>query len=360
MCSSAVDWPSGARSWAARLRFPSSWTTTSIRSPPTCDFSWSLVPRAMILPLSTTAIAFASSSASSRYCVVRRSVAALADLRPDHVPHPEPAARIEPGRRLVEEQEARPADQRAGEIEPPPHPARVRLRDPVGGLVEEEALEQLVGTASRLGVRELVEAAEHPEVLASGQVLVDGRVLAGEADRAANRLRVADDVEPRHARGSRVRAQQRGEDPHRRRLAGAVRAEQAEHGSLLHLEVDPVERAHLVLARAVDLHEPLGFDRCHAARLRDARILARDERSAPAPRRPLPREHRRGAVGERPGAAGARRRRAARRLRALQAPSRGGRRRSTSPAASPGGRRGSGRRSRACSRAPTSSTSSSG
>ena len=47
-------------------------TTTSMRSPPTCDFSSSAVPRAMILPWSTTAMLSASSSASSRYCVVQQ------------------------------------------------------------------------------------------------------------------------------------------------------------------------------------------------------------------------------------------------------------------------------------------------
>ena len=49
-------------------------TTTSMRSPPTLAFSSSDVPRAMILPRSTTAIVFASASASSRYCVVSSSV----------------------------------------------------------------------------------------------------------------------------------------------------------------------------------------------------------------------------------------------------------------------------------------------
>ena len=66
--------PQAARIPVARWRSSRRWTTTSIRSPPTCDLSSSAVPRAMILPWSTTAIVSASSSASSRYCVVSRSV----------------------------------------------------------------------------------------------------------------------------------------------------------------------------------------------------------------------------------------------------------------------------------------------
>ena len=128
---------------------------------------------------------------------------------------------------------------------------------------EVEAFEQLVGTAPGLGARELVQAPEHPQVLASRQVLVDCGVLAGEADPAAHGLGVADDVEPVHARAAPVGPEEGRQDPDRRRLARAVRPEQAEHGSLTHFEVDAVERAHLGLAGAVDLHQPLRLDRRH-------------------------------------------------------------------------------------------------
>ena len=48
----------------------------------------------------------ASSSASSRYCVVSRSVVPSRTSAADDVPHAQPAARVETGRRLVEEQQA--------------------------------------------------------------------------------------------------------------------------------------------------------------------------------------------------------------------------------------------------------------
>ena len=130
--------------------------------------------------------------------------------------------------------------------------------------LELEALEQLVGARAGLLFREVVEPSEHPEVLASGQVLVHGRVLAGEADRLAHRLGFADDVETRHACAAGIRLQQRREDADGRRLAGPIRPEQPENGAFLHLEVDAVEGAHLTLARAVDLDESLCFDCGHA------------------------------------------------------------------------------------------------
>ena len=63
--------------------------------------------------------------------------------------------------------------------------------------------------------------------------------------RGAQRARVADDVEAGDARRAGVGRQQRGEDAHRGRLAGAVGAEHAEHGAGRGLEVDAVERAHV-------------------------------------------------------------------------------------------------------------------
>ena len=128
-----------------------SWTTTSIRSPPTCDLSSSAVPRAMILPWSTTAIVSASSSASSRYCVVSSSVVP-SRTRPrmtSHIP-----SRLRGSRPVVgssrNSSRGRPMSALA-EVEPAAHAAGVRLDDAIGGVDEVELLEQLVRPARGLG-----------------------------------------------------------------------------------------------------------------------------------------------------------------------------------------------------------------
>ena len=157
VCSSTLNSLAGDRgpgSRPARGDRPRSWrTTTSMRSPPTWALSSSAVPRAMIRPWSTTAIVSASSSASSRYWVVSSSVVPSRDQAPDDVPHAQPAAGVEAGRRLVEEQQPRPPDERAGEVEPAAHAAGVGLDDPVAGVDQVELLEQLAGArfASALG-----------------------------------------------------------------------------------------------------------------------------------------------------------------------------------------------------------------
>jgi len=102
----------------------------------------------------------------------------------------------------------------------------------------------------------VVQPADHLEVLEAGQVLVDGRVLAREADVRAQPRGFADDVEPRDAGRARVGPEQRREDADARRLAGAVRAEKPEDASGLDAQVDVAER----LDVAVPLAEPVRLD----------------------------------------------------------------------------------------------------
>ena len=76
---------------------------------------------------------------------------------------------------------------------------------------------------------EVVQAADHVEVLEPGEVLVDGGVLAGHADLSARFGGIGEHVDPGDDGRAGVGAQQRREDAHGGRLAGAVRPEQAEH-----------------------------------------------------------------------------------------------------------------------------------
>ncbi len=106
-----------------------------------------------------------------------------------------------------------------------------------------------------------VDAALEHEVLAPGRLPVDAGVLRDVADRAAHAVRVAHDVLARDDRASGVGLRQRRERAHRRRLAGAVRAEQPEHLAVAHGERDAVERLHVLVALA----QVFGDDRVHAA-----------------------------------------------------------------------------------------------
>ena len=88
----------------------------------------------------------------------------------------------------------------------------------------------------------MVEPADHVEVLETGQVLVDGRVLTGDADHGPDALGPRQHVDPVDRRGALIRLDQRGEHLDRGGLARAVRAEKRLHRSLRNLQVEAVER----------------------------------------------------------------------------------------------------------------------
>ena len=149
----------------------------------------------------------------------------------DHLPQAQPAARVEARRRLVEEQHRRLGDQRRGEIEPPPHPARVGLR--------RRAAPRRRGRSARAArsPRRLRRASAARRTAARPSSGSRGRSGSRRPPRTGRPARSARAAAPRRATTSRpttrarprVGLEQRRQDPHERRLAGAVRAEQTEH-----------------------------------------------------------------------------------------------------------------------------------
>ena len=109
----------------------------------------------------------------------------------DRVPHLAAGARVEAGRRLVEEDQRRLGDQadaaRSSRRRMPPENFLQRLG---GGLGQCEPLEQLGGLAPGLGAGQAEQPTEDHEVLGGRQALVDRRVLAGHADQLADDLRL--------------------------------------------------------------------------------------------------------------------------------------------------------------------------
>ena len=131
--------------------------------------------------------------------------------------------------------------ERHRQVEAAAHPARVRRHLPGRRVREIEPLEKLVDARAAGGAAEMVQIGHQLQVLLAGQQLVHRRELAGDTDRRADAVRVGDDVVAGHLRVAGVGGNERGEDPHDRRLARSVRAEQREDRSLGHGEIDAVE-----------------------------------------------------------------------------------------------------------------------
>ena len=81
--------------------------------------------------------------------------------------------------------------------------------------------------------------------------------LRHDAALRARRLRLLRQPEAEHLELALVGDRLRGQQPHRRRLAGAVRPEQADARALRHVEVEPVDGGD----RAVALHHAAQTDR---------------------------------------------------------------------------------------------------
>ena len=166
-------------------------------------------------------------------------------------------ARVEPDRRLVEKEDARRRDERAGELEPTPLTAAVAAHGPIDERRDAERVRQFGDACLRRARLDLPQARVDLEVTAPGKRAVDDRLLEHDAADATGGQRLAHDVEAADARGPAGRQDRGRQDADGRRLARAVRPEQPEHLAGADLEIDPGDGLD---ASGVDLAELFDFD----------------------------------------------------------------------------------------------------
>src|SRR3954471_11286109 len=186
---------------------------------------------------------------------------------PDGLPGLAARRRIEAGRRLVQEDELRIADERERKVEAAQLSARECADARFSLLAETHELDHLADVP-----RPLVIAGEELEDLPDGEKRIDGRGLEDDADAGPKRAAAAGRIGAQHPHGALVSVPVALEDLDGGRLAGAVRAEEGEHLAGLDAEADPVQD----LACAVRLLQVGDLDRAHAAR-----ILTTSRRAAP-------------------------------------------------------------------------------
>ena len=218
---------------------------TAARSPPSATPA---SPRRRSCPRSMIPTRSASTSASSRYCVVRKTV--TPSSRASRATSAHRSARLEGSRPVVGSSRNSTrgrVHERQRQIEPALHAARVAADLAVGRVGQPDALDQLVAARAPLRLRHALQRRLQPHVIAARQQRVQRRLLQRGADRRPHRGALADDVVTRHARRARGGRQQRGEHQHRRRLPGAVRPQEAVDLAGRDLQVDPVDGPRAVL-----------------------------------------------------------------------------------------------------------------
>ena len=139
-------------------------------------------------------------------------------------------------------------DERAGDQEPPPH-SPGELVDPRAAPVDElRQLERPLDRVAPLCPGDPVEVREDEQVLLDRERDVEVVELRRDAELRPRLLRLLGQREPEQLELALVGDRLRGQQPHRRRLAGAVRAEQAHARALGHVEIEAVDGRDLAVA----------------------------------------------------------------------------------------------------------------
>ena len=125
-----------------------------------------------------------SRSASSRRWVVRKIVTPRFAEPDDQLVHLARGDRVEAGRRLVEEQHLRVAEQRPGERDPLAQPLGERAAGIAGPLSEVDRAQGELDALARVG--QLVEAGEALEVLGDAEAEIEARRLRHDRDPPAD------------------------------------------------------------------------------------------------------------------------------------------------------------------------------
>src|SRR6266567_4821061 len=111
------------------------------------------------------------------------------------------ADRVESDRRLVEEDHARPMEERSREMQALFHASRVALDAFVHAILQTNELYQLLNPGADLARRDGVQLCEVAEIVAARQAVIEAPLPTEyEADPATHLCRVVDDVEPDDAR----------------------------------------------------------------------------------------------------------------------------------------------------------------
>src|SRR5262249_23800529 len=159
-------------------------------------------------------------------------VTQLLEQLPDHAA----ALGIETGGGLVEEEDARPVDESASDLETAAHAARISPRRLVAPIPPADRLQQLARALAALLLRHFVEAAVEIQALPCRQIAVHRVGLRNDADLVAHLVGVFRHVVAHDERAPRGRPDERREHADERALAGAVRSQDAEDLVALDLE----------------------------------------------------------------------------------------------------------------------------
>jgi hypothetical protein len=191
--------------------------------------------------------------------------------------------RIDAGKRLIEQHKGRAHDQRPRDLHPPPFAARERVAGAAPHLLQAEVLHQAVDAPFLFGVRQVESLEDRAQVVLDRHLAKDRRFLrqVTDAPASAQEHRQVGQFVVAQEDPAGVGGDQTDHDVEGRRLAGAVRAEQADDLTRFHPDRDVVDHG----APAINLAEAFGAQDqdvvAHEPGSPEAGAAAADKRMAP-------------------------------------------------------------------------------
>ena len=167
--------------------------------------------------------------------------AAGADARLEHVLDLPRGAGVEAGQRLVEDDQARVVDQRAGQRHLLAHAAREALAALVGVRSEAQPVDQLGGGRGGLGPIDAPQAGDEFEILERRQLVVDHRLVGEPRHQPLGGDRIGQRVDAVDRDRAGVRLQQPDHHAERGGLAGAVGPEERIELAGAHRQVETID-----------------------------------------------------------------------------------------------------------------------
>ena len=201
----------------------------------------------------------------------------------DHLQQFEGGVRIEARGRLVEDGDLGLLHYDLGDAQPLAHAAREGRHPLVEHVGQADALHRVGDALLGLAARDGQQARGVAQVLARRQMVVEAHRIGQVADAALDLERLAHRIEAQHVDRAAARLGEAQQHQDGRRLAGAVRPQQAEDLAAPDVEIDGIDRA----GRAIALHQPADFNDVvgHRGRSTGGRSARRHPAARAAPRR---------------------------------------------------------------------------
>jgi hypothetical protein len=159
-----------------------------------------------------------------------------------HVLHLPRGAGIEPGQRLIENDDARPVHQRTGERHLLAHALGKALAALIGMAGEIEPIEQFLRAHLRQRRLDAPQPGDEFQIFLRRELVVDHRLIGNPRHHPLRRHRIGECIDAGDMDRAGVRPHQSRDHAQRRGLAGAVRAEQRIEPAGTHGEVETVDR----------------------------------------------------------------------------------------------------------------------